>query len=72
MRGGQGLLIDDHGSPVPPPVWDLYHRALKRFGLVPSLVEWDNNLPPLTQLLDEARKAERAALATVDSYARAP
>jgi uncharacterized protein len=71
MRGGHGLLIDDHGSPVPPPVWDLYRHALKRFGLVPSLVEWDNNLPPLTQLLDEARKAERAALATVDSDARA-
>jgi uncharacterized protein len=66
LRGGQGLLIDDHGSPVAPAVWDLYRRALKRFGLVPSLVEWDNNLPPLTQLLDEARKTERAALATVD------
>jgi uncharacterized protein len=65
-RGSQGLLIDDHGSPVAPPVWDLYRRALKRFGLVPSLVEWDNNLPPLSQLLDEAWKAERAALATVD------
>jgi uncharacterized protein (UPF0276 family) len=71
LRGGQGLLIDDHGSPVAPAVWDLYRRALKRFGLVPSLVEWDNNLPPLTQLIDEARKAERAALATVDSDARA-
>ncbi len=66
MRGSQSLLIDDHGSPVAPPVWDLYCRALKRFGLVPSLVEWENNLPPLTQLLDEAWKAERAALATVD------
>ena len=66
MRGRQGLLIDDHGSPVAPPVWDLYRCALKRFGLVPSLVEWDNNLPPLTQLLDEAWRAERAALATVD------
>jgi uncharacterized protein (UPF0276 family) len=66
LRGGQGLLIDDHGSRVAPPVWDLYRRALRRFGLVPSLVEWDNNLPPLTQLLEEAQTAERAALATVD------
>ena len=66
MRGGQSLLIDDHGSPVAPPVWDLYLLAIERFGLVPSLVEWDNNLPPLTQLLDEARKTERAALTTVD------
>jgi len=50
MRGSQSLVIDDHGSPVAPPVWESLLRALKRFGLVPSLVEWDNNLPPLTQL----------------------
>ena len=60
-RGGGSLLIDDHGSRVAPPVWALYRRALARFGAVPSLVEWDRNLPALAVLLDEARQAERIA-----------
>ncbi len=59
--GGGSLLIDDHGSRVAPPVWALYRRALARFGAVPSLVEWDRNLPALAVLLDEARQAERIA-----------
>jgi uncharacterized protein (UPF0276 family) len=70
-RGDRVLLIDDHGSRIAPPVWRLYSRALARFGMVPSLVEWDKNLPPLAQLLDEVRRVERAALAAVkrDAYA---
>lgn len=71
MRSGAALLIDDHGSPVPPPVWALYGSALRRFGAVATLVEWDKNLPALPVLLDEARKAERAALATLGDYAAA-
>lgn len=57
-RDGAIFLIDDHGSPVPEPVWELHRRALDRFGPVPSLVEWDTNLPPLATLLAEAAKAE--------------
>ena len=68
-RGGQVLLIDDHGSSVAPPVWALYRRALDRFGPVPSLVEWDRNLPPLATLLDEARIAARAARQAIDADA---
>lgn len=60
-RQGRPLLIDDHGSAVCPEVWALYRRAIERFGLVPSLVEWDKNLPPLAVLLGEARRAEGAA-----------
>lgn len=71
MRSGAALLIDDHGSPVPPPVWALYGSALRRFGAVATLVEWDKNLPALPVLLDEARKAERAALATLGDHAAA-
>jgi len=56
---GRTILIDDHGSCVAEPVWDLYRRALARFGPVPTLVEWDTNLPELTVLLDEAARAER-------------
>lgn len=68
-RGGRTLLIDDHGSPVAPAVWQLYRRALARFGLVPSLVEWDKALPSLAVLLGEARAAESMARARVDANA---
>jgi uncharacterized protein len=71
IHGGQALLIDDHGSRVAPPVWALYSRAFAHFGPVPSLVEWDKNLPPLAQLLDEASRVERAVLAAVLSDVQA-
>lgn len=56
---GEMLLIDDHGSRVRDGVWSLYERAVERFGPVPTLVEWDTDLPALAVLLDEATKAER-------------
>jgi uncharacterized protein (UPF0276 family) len=52
------ILIDDHGSRVAKPVWELYAAALRRFGGVPTLIEWDTNLPALEVLLDEAHHAE--------------
>jgi uncharacterized protein len=54
------LVIDDHGSPVPPVVWALFDHALRRLGPRPTLVEWDTDLPPLQSLLDEAALAEAA------------
>jgi uncharacterized protein (UPF0276 family) len=51
-------LIDTHGKPVAGPVWNLYGEALSRVGPVPTLIEWDTDLPPLSVLLDEARKAQ--------------
>ena len=53
------IVIDDHGSRVRPDVWALYEHALRRFGVVPTLVEWDTNVPPLEVLLDEAQRAAR-------------
>lgn len=47
-------VIDDHGSRVRPDVWALYRHALRRFGTVPALVEWDVDLPTLDVLLGEA------------------
>jgi uncharacterized protein (UPF0276 family) len=70
---GQTILIDDHGSRVAPPVWTLYHEALLRFGPVPTLVEWDTDIPELPILLAEARTADgflEAARAR-DGHARA-
>jgi uncharacterized protein len=64
-RRGTTLLIDDHGDRVAPPVWDLYDRALRRFGRVPSLIEWDKQLPEFAVLLDEAARAETVAQAAL-------
>ena len=56
---GETLLIDDHGSRVRDEVWSLYERAVERYGPVPTLVEWDTDVPALAVLLDEASKAEQ-------------
>ncbi|WP_020652483.1 MNIO family bufferin maturase [Massilia niastensis] len=56
-------LVDHHGAAIAPPVWALYRAALARFGRVPSLVEWDTEVPALEVLLDEADKARAIALA---------
>lgn len=55
---GGDIVIDDHGSRVAPPVWALYRHALQRLGEVPTLIEWDTDVPPLAVLLDEARLAQ--------------
>jgi uncharacterized protein len=59
LPGGGCLRIDDHGSRVADDVWLLYASALERFGPVATLVEWDNDVPPLDVLLAEAGKAAR-------------
>jgi uncharacterized protein (UPF0276 family) len=58
LEGGRTLLIDDHGSRVIPEVWQLYSEALSCFSSVPTLIEWDTNVPPLEILLDEAARAQ--------------
>jgi len=52
-----GLLIDHHGDRVADAVWRLYEAALERFGPVPTLIEWDTDIPALEVLLEEAAKA---------------
>lgn len=59
VDGADTLLIDDHGSAVPEAVWELYRASLDRFGVHPTLIEWDNDLPALDTLLEEAAKANR-------------
>jgi uncharacterized protein (UPF0276 family) len=53
------IVIDDHGSRVHPPVWQVYRHALLRLGARPTLVEWDTELPAPQVLLAEAAMAER-------------
>ncbi|MCY1426295.1 hypothetical protein D9M71_421130 [compost metagenome] len=59
-RDGAGarLLIDSHGAPVDNAVWALYARTLQRTGALPTLLERDNDVPPLALLLSEAAQAE--------------
>lgn len=52
------IVIDDHGSRVHAPVWQVYRYALQRLGLRPTLVEWDTAIPPLAVLLGEAAAAD--------------
>lgn len=63
--GDRIVRIDDHGSRVAPAVWSLYERALALLGPVPTLIEWDTDIPALAVLLAEAAGAqdrlERAA-----------
>jgi uncharacterized protein (UPF0276 family) len=53
------VLVDDHGSRIAPPVWSLYEDVLDEFGAVPTLVEWDTDVPALSVLLGEADAARR-------------
>ena len=63
---GKEIYIDTHGSKVYDGVWQLYQQAIKRFGAVPTLIEWDTNVPELSVLLAEKSKAE-AIIARVKS-----
>jgi len=52
------VLIDDHGSAVCEEVWQLYRHAIARLGAVPTLIEWDTNIPALSTLWAEAQRAD--------------
>jgi hypothetical protein len=56
--GNRTLLIDDHASRVSDPVWDLYATTLQATGRIPTLIEWDNDVPSLGVLVEEAAKAD--------------
>ncbi|MBL8687333.1 MAG: DUF692 family protein, partial [Alphaproteobacteria bacterium] len=53
------ILLDDHGSKVADAVWQLYKKAIDIFGIKPTLIEWDSNIPPLDILIREAEIANR-------------
>jgi uncharacterized protein (UPF0276 family) len=58
---GRTLLIDTHDKPVPAPVWALYEDAVARIGAVPTMIERDDDIPPLAELLDELQVARDMA-----------
>jgi len=55
---GAPLLIDSHDNPVRDPVWVLYGEVLARIGPVPTLIEWDNDVPDWPVLAAEAARAK--------------
>ena len=59
-------LLDTHDHPIRPEVWALYEYAVRRFGHVPTLIEWDDNIPEfevLAAAADEARQRCGSVLA---------
>jgi len=55
------LIIDTHDHPVCDPVWSLYQQAVQRFGPVATMIERDDNIPPLEDLLAELDVARQLA-----------
>lgn len=51
------LLIDAHGAPVADPVWALYAETMARCGALPTLIEWDNDVPEFAVLYADAARA---------------
>ncbi|MGH8595414.1 MAG: MNIO family bufferin maturase [Gammaproteobacteria bacterium] len=54
-------IVDTHDAPIAPEVWALYAQAVQRFGSVATMLERDDNLPPLAELCDELDQARRIA-----------
>ncbi|MDY6978994.1 MAG: DUF692 domain-containing protein [Pseudomonadota bacterium] len=49
----EDLIVDTHGAPVIDPVWDLLKKTYQHFGVIPTMLERDFNLPPVEELLEE-------------------
>lgn len=52
-------IVDTHDHPIRSEVWDLYAYAIKRFGPISTLIERDDNIPPLQELVEELNEARR-------------
>jgi len=66
-----GFLIDTHDHPVSDPVWVLYAYAVRRFGFVPTLIEWDEKIPTFSRLKQEATRAREVVGEVLDNLVAA-
>jgi uncharacterized protein len=66
-----GILIDTHSAPVTDAVWTLYRDAVRLLGSVPTLIEWDADLPTLDRLVAEAHTADAEAASAIAGARRA-
>jgi uncharacterized protein (UPF0276 family) len=64
---GATLLVDTHAVGVAEPVWPLYAHAVRRFGRAPTIIEWDNDIPPLGTLIGEAGRADAVRAAALEA-----
>jgi uncharacterized protein (UPF0276 family) len=69
------LIVDTHGADVIDPVWDLLDRTYAQFGVIPTLLERDFNIPPLSELLTEVDQIasfqqKRSALSNEKQFAQ--
>jgi uncharacterized protein (UPF0276 family) len=62
---GSEILVDTHATVVADPAWALYAYAIRRFGPKPTVIEWDNDIPPLELLIGEAVHADAVAAGAV-------
>jgi uncharacterized protein (UPF0276 family) len=62
-------LLDTHDAHVIPAVWELYRRAILRFGRVSTLVEWDDHVPPFEDLVAEAERARAVEAEVMGEHA---
>lgn len=58
VTDGETILIDTHGDFVQDSVWNLYIKLIKKTGALPTLIEWDTNIPSLDVLIGEMHKAQ--------------
>jgi uncharacterized protein (UPF0276 family) len=65
---GKTLRVDDHGSPVCRDVWQLYEDYIKRNGTLPTLIEWDSNVPAFPELYREVRHADELITTANEQY----
>jgi uncharacterized protein (UPF0276 family) len=56
FKEADDFLVDTHGAPIIDPVWKLLRHAYRRFGVFPTLLERDFNLPPLAELVAEVKQ----------------
>lgn len=68
--GGTGLLIDSHGAAIDEDVWTLYAALIARSGARPSLIERDDDVPPLSVLLQERERAQQILERTATPLSR--
>ncbi|MES2150024.1 MAG: DUF692 domain-containing protein [Pseudomonadota bacterium] len=65
----QSCIIDTHDAPVADPVWALYADALRRFGPLATMIERDDNIPPLAELAAELQRARSLAASVFQAAA---
>lgn len=70
ISANESIRIDTHDDNVCPEVWELYSYASKKFGCIPTLIEWDDKIPSLANLIAEAQKINKyCSNNSIHSYA---